>query len=359
MLHIAGLDDVIAKKHHLDQVLNKLPTSGPAVLMVHEPIESVGGTMSTREAIGARALRAFAAEFEDPLPERAFWQAPRGPRAQTAQPLGALCPGAGVIDRPGVGQIPLAALVVSTIILLAGFKMKGLEAWRLAVAGSILAVITTPGNIIGLPLGIWSLVVLMRRETRDAFAARAIGRLGPAPVQPGGSGWKWGVVALAGVLILLLAIPTGGILLGIVLPALSRAKAARNQATPNFVVTGKVTDADTDKPIAGARVADNFYGSSPTRASQETWTDETGHYQLKTWYEEHAIVASASGYDTKVNTLLTSFGGRQTTGKTLVASNDRRQTPAVIDFRLERTSASATLPEAPVPVQPSVLPPAR
>jgi hypothetical protein len=34
------------------------------VLMVHEPIEGVGGTMSTREAIGARELRAFAAEFE-------------------------------------------------------------------------------------------------------------------------------------------------------------------------------------------------------------------------------------------------------------------------------------------------------
>ncbi len=37
MLHIAGLDDIIANKHHLDVVLNKLPTSGPAILMVHEP----------------------------------------------------------------------------------------------------------------------------------------------------------------------------------------------------------------------------------------------------------------------------------------------------------------------------------
>src|SRR5207245_3301923 len=70
------------------------------VLMVHEPIEGVGGTMRTREAIGARELRAFAAEFEDHLPERAFWQARRGPLAQTAPPLGERCPGAGVIDRP-------------------------------------------------------------------------------------------------------------------------------------------------------------------------------------------------------------------------------------------------------------------
>src|SRR5206468_1645627 len=70
------------------------------VLMVHEPIEGVGGTMRTREAIGARELRAFAAEFEDHLLERACWQARRGPLAQTAQPLGELRPGAGVIDCP-------------------------------------------------------------------------------------------------------------------------------------------------------------------------------------------------------------------------------------------------------------------
>src|SRR5882762_3651289 len=54
------------------------------VLMVHEPIEGVGGTMSPREARGARELRAFAAEFADHLSERPYWQARRGPRAQTA-----------------------------------------------------------------------------------------------------------------------------------------------------------------------------------------------------------------------------------------------------------------------------------
>lgn len=37
LLHIAGLDDVIANKHQLDLVLNKLPSFGPAILMVHEP----------------------------------------------------------------------------------------------------------------------------------------------------------------------------------------------------------------------------------------------------------------------------------------------------------------------------------
>lgn len=52
-----------------------------AVLMVHEPIEGVGGPMSAREAIGARELRPFAAACEDHLAARSFWSARRGPRA--------------------------------------------------------------------------------------------------------------------------------------------------------------------------------------------------------------------------------------------------------------------------------------
>src|SRR5215813_235748 len=70
------------------------------VLMVHEPIERVGGAMGTREAIRARELKTFGAEFADPLPACSFWQARIGPLAQTAQPLGELCPGAGAVGRP-------------------------------------------------------------------------------------------------------------------------------------------------------------------------------------------------------------------------------------------------------------------
>jgi predicted MPP superfamily phosphohydrolase len=36
-LHIAGLDDVIVDRHRLDLVMKKLPPSGPAILLVHEP----------------------------------------------------------------------------------------------------------------------------------------------------------------------------------------------------------------------------------------------------------------------------------------------------------------------------------
>src|SRR5712692_10879664 len=62
------------------------------VLMVHEPIERVGGAMGAREAIRAGELRPFAAELQDHQPDYAFWQVRCGPLAQTAQPLGELRP---------------------------------------------------------------------------------------------------------------------------------------------------------------------------------------------------------------------------------------------------------------------------
>src|SRR6266446_2516502 len=83
------------------------------VLMVHESIEGIGGTMGTREAIGARELGAFAAEFEDHGLERAFWEIRRDPLTQTAQPLGELRPGAGVIDFPYPVQNELARGVLT------------------------------------------------------------------------------------------------------------------------------------------------------------------------------------------------------------------------------------------------------
>jgi predicted MPP superfamily phosphohydrolase len=37
LLHFAGVDSVMLHKHRLDVVLNKLPPSGPAILLAHEP----------------------------------------------------------------------------------------------------------------------------------------------------------------------------------------------------------------------------------------------------------------------------------------------------------------------------------
>ena len=66
----------------------------------------------------------------------------------------------------------LACLLFSSFEIFAALKMKQLEAYGLAIAASILAILISPSSVIGLPIGIWSLVVLSRADVRAAFARR-------------------------------------------------------------------------------------------------------------------------------------------------------------------------------------------
>jgi uncharacterized protein len=213
-----------------------------------------------------------------------------------------------VASRKGIATVPmllvpLSALVLSGIMLVAGLKMKRLQAYGLAIAGAILAILVAPGNLIGLPIGIWALVVLSQRHVREAFGKGQVGTaFGAVQPAPGGGGWKVAAVIAATVL-LVLAIPVGALLLAIALPninrAQERAKAIREQL-PTLVVHGTVTDAATGRPIVGARVDDNAYGARPNRPPQQAWTDQMGNYKLCTWWEEHTLAASAPGYETKL-----------------------------------------------------------
>ncbi len=121
--------------------------------------------------------------------------------------------------------IPLAAWLLSGVMFVAGLKMKRLQGYWLAVAGSVLAILITPGNLPGLPIGIWSLVVLSQRRVRDSFG-KELRPLSPMPVAAsprGGGAWKVAAVIVAAV-IFLLSIPVGAVLLSILLPALHRGK---------------------------------------------------------------------------------------------------------------------------------------
>lgn len=70
----------------------------------------------------------------------------------------------------GIGTF-FVGLLVDAFIIFASLKMKELNQWGICVAASILAMIPciSPCCIIGLPVGIWCLVVLNRPEVKTAF----------------------------------------------------------------------------------------------------------------------------------------------------------------------------------------------
>ena len=80
--------------------------------------------------------------------------------------------GAGVMAQGALGVIQsLIGLGISVFIYMAAKKMERLENFNWAMAGSILAMLPcfSPCCVLGLPVGIWSLVVLNKPEVKGAF----------------------------------------------------------------------------------------------------------------------------------------------------------------------------------------------
>ena len=65
----------------------------------------------------------------------------------------------------------IIAILVSLLILVGGLKMRKLENYGLAMAASIIAMIPciSPCCLVGLPVGIWAVVVLSKPEIKSAF----------------------------------------------------------------------------------------------------------------------------------------------------------------------------------------------
>jgi hypothetical protein len=73
---------------------------------------------------------------------------------------------------PGLGKFSgMVFAAVSLVILMAGVRMIRLNSYGLAVAGSVLAIINCSNGCccLGLPIAVWSLVVLANPDVRDAF----------------------------------------------------------------------------------------------------------------------------------------------------------------------------------------------
>jgi hypothetical protein len=65
----------------------------------------------------------------------------------------------------------VVGIAVAVFIIYAALKMRELRQWELSLAASIVAMIPciSPCCILGLPIGIWALVVLLRPEVKEAF----------------------------------------------------------------------------------------------------------------------------------------------------------------------------------------------
>jgi hypothetical protein len=64
-----------------------------------------------------------------------------------------------------------AGVLIGLSMLLSGIKMRKLQGYKNAMTSSILAMIpiVSPCCIVGLPIGIWSIIVLCKPEVKDAF----------------------------------------------------------------------------------------------------------------------------------------------------------------------------------------------
>ena len=69
--------------------------------------------------------------------------------------------------------VVLACLASNAIILIGAWNMRRGKRYRLAVAAAVLACvpILSPAIYLGIPFGLWALVSLLRRSTREAFHA--------------------------------------------------------------------------------------------------------------------------------------------------------------------------------------------
>jgi len=65
----------------------------------------------------------------------------------------------------------IVGLLVAGFLIWASTKMKALTNFEICIAASILAMIpcVSPCCIVGLPIGIWSLIVLLKPEVKAAF----------------------------------------------------------------------------------------------------------------------------------------------------------------------------------------------
>ena len=72
----------------------------------------------------------------------------------------------------GIGAvINVIGLIMAVVVFMGALKMKNAESYGFAMAAAIIAMIpcVSPCCLLGLPLGIWAIIVLVKPEVKAAF----------------------------------------------------------------------------------------------------------------------------------------------------------------------------------------------
>ena len=92
------------------------------------------------------------------------------------------------LGRPTNFLIPFLILGLSVLIIAAGVGMQRRTWYHMAWAGSLLAAIVPPGLVVGVPVGVWALLILSRSEVKAQYQGLAASSIpastGPRPAIP-------------------------------------------------------------------------------------------------------------------------------------------------------------------------------
>ncbi len=70
-----------------------------------------------------------------------------------------------------IAALSLLVTCIGAVIVYGVMRMRELENYKLAVIGSVLAILPiSPGCLLGVPFGLWALVVLTRKEVKKSFS---------------------------------------------------------------------------------------------------------------------------------------------------------------------------------------------
>ena len=178
--------------------------------------------------------------------------------------LGPMLGDLGIGSFFGVASVSLVffKVIPALLILFGAFQMLQLRSYAWAMAAAILSIVAC--SLVGLPLGIWALIVLARQDVRETFA-RATVSPPPRTAQ-----WSW-ILASVGVIAMIV---TGLILAVVLVRGLVEGKP---DATAGVEKSGGSSFTETAIPAATAPVP------PPVRikaGSSKPFTDSDGNVWL-------------------------------------------------------------------------------